>query len=90
MKERNLLAEVLANWDDPHSDPIRTDGLMERIREYLAQPEKKREVLNLAEISAAYLSEITPEYEQADADEYKWMVRGVRFAERHHGIGGEE
>jgi hypothetical protein len=34
-KERGLLRRALENWDASHCDPIRTDGLMEEIREYL-------------------------------------------------------
>ena len=34
-----LLKRVLENWDAEHSDPIRTDGVMEAIREYLATEE---------------------------------------------------
>ena len=86
-KARELLERAIEEWDS-NRDIYEFHKVIEEIRAYLAQPEVKP--LSLAEISAAYLAEIAPEYPQADADEYKWMVRGVRFAEKHHGIGGRE
>lgn len=90
-KARELLERTLKQlnpWHPGMGEQQFDYTLREEIRAYLAEPEVKREALSLAEISAAYLAEIAPEYPQADADEYKWMVRGVRFAEKHHQIHG--
>ena len=60
--------------------------IYEEIRAYLAQPEVKREVLSEDEIDAAQLK-----YEEQFGPESRHcFTYAVRFAEKHHGIGGGE
>ena len=57
-------------------------AIIEEIRNYLAEPEVKREPLSLTEIAR--------EYPYANEHEFWWFIRGIRFAEKHHSIGVEE
>lgn len=56
----------------------------QEIRAYLAEPEVKREALSEDEIDSLFTcDETSPEYEHGFRD-------GIWFAEKHHGIGGED
>jgi len=77
-----LLRQALETWAfwhpviDPEDEPLFRD-----IRAYLdAEPEVNLEALGIAEIAK--------EYPYAKEYEFWWFIRGVRFAEKYHGIGG--
>lgn len=59
---------------------VEFDGLMQEIRAYLAQPEVKREALS-DEYIKIHIWRRSEDYGLG-------FVAGVRFAEKHHGIGG--
>jgi len=79
-KARELLERVLAGMD--RYGDIYPETL-EEIRAYLAEPEVKREALSEDEVKN-YLCRI-PWMESLERVAFKY---GVRFAEKHHGIGG--
>ena len=80
-KSRELLERVLAGMD--RYGDIYPETL-EEIRAYLAEPEVKREALSEDEIDAAQLK-----YEEQFGPESRHcFTYAVRFAEKHHGIGG--
>ena len=58
-------------------------GLVEEIRAYLAQPEVKRERLSEKEIETEY-------WDSIEWTSLTTFLAGVRFAEKHHGIGGRD
>ena len=91
-KERELLARTLEELSSQDA-ALRQEfeGLLgawgpltiiEEIRNYLAEPEVNREPLSLTEIAR--------EYPYANEHEFWWFIRGIRFAEKHHSIGGEQ
>ena len=81
-KARELLERALEYWDD--EDSYITDNIIEEIRAYLAEPDVKREALSEDEIDAAQLK-----YEELFGPESRHcFTYAVRFAEKHHGIGG--
>ena len=79
-KARELLERVLAGMD--RYGDIYPETL-EEIRAYLAEPEVKREALSAGEISKGWWA--GPDFIDLGA-----FSLGVRFAEKHHGIGGRE
>ena len=77
-KARELLEKVVSNlyqYDDI------LYGTVQEIRAYLAQPEVKREALSEEDIRKGLPTKFT-------CAQYDAFVGGVRFAEKHHGIGG--
>ena len=75
-KARELLERVIAETDSSH---FYTSEIDKEIRAYLAQPEVKREVLSDEDIDRELIKN----------DYYsRSFTAGVRFAEKHHGIGG--
>jgi uncharacterized protein with von Willebrand factor type A (vWA) domain len=83
-KERELLRRALeaimaADFDDDNDfDKVYT--LLGEIRAYLAEPEVKREVLSDREMLHA----------MNHTHYFRSFEAGVRFAEKHHGIGGKD
>ena len=75
-KARELLEQIVAWWDD---DKEFIGDFVEEIRAYLAEPEVKplidEEIVQAYE-DASFIGTMTA------------FVAGVRFAEKHHGIGG--
>ena len=71
--------EILTDWSDIHPEDVNY-LLRERSRKHLAEPEVKREALSEEEIEKVWPSG----YDRAFED----FKDGVRFAEKHHGIGG--
>ena len=80
-KARELLERALENWDHPVTGNFKR--IFEEIRAYLAQPEVKREALSEEDIRKGLPTKFT-------CAQYDAFVLGVRFAEKHHGIGGGE
>ena len=75
-KEREFFQRIVDWYDD---DAENVAKFVEEIRAYLAQPEVKREVLSEEEIDRELIKN----------DYYsRSFTAGVRFAEKHHGIGG--
>ena len=56
--------------------------VIEEIRAYLAEPEVKREALTMRDVASQFVAPC----------EFDWHAfwDGIRFAEKHHGIGGRE
>jgi hypothetical protein len=84
-KERDLLARaglVIAQYriKDPEDPALRK--LSHQINAYFEEPEVNLEALGIAEIAK--------EYPYAKEYEFWWFIRGVLFAEKHRGIGGED
>lgn len=79
-KERELLERALESLDG--NWPRDIDELQKEIRAYLAQPEE-REALSDGEINKGWWA--GPDFIDLGA-----FSLGVRFAEKHHGIGGGE
>ena len=79
-KARELLERVLVGMD--RYGDIYPETL-EEIRAYLAEPEVKREALSG--------DAIEKEWSKDESIDLSWtaFIRGVRFAEKHHGIGEE-
>ena len=78
-RERELLERAIEEWDS-NRDLYEFHKVMEEIRAYLAEPEVKREALSVEEIDQELLKN----------DYYsRSFTAGVRFAEKHHGIGGD-
>lgn len=85
-KARELLERTLKQlnpWHPGMGEQQFDYTLREEIRAYLAEPEVKREILSEKEIETEYW------------DSIKWtswtsFLAGVRFAEKHYGIGGGE
>ena len=79
-----LLERVLETWKfwhpalDPESEPLFRD-----IREYLAD-ESEAEPMTEEEINNAYQTHFREKSYVAD------FLDGIRFAEKHHGIGGDD
>ena len=60
--------------------------MIQEIRAYLAEPEVKREALSEGSI----FNEWNVRLHQFEISNiYNAFLHGVRFAEKHHGIGGE-
>ena len=78
-KARELLERAIEEWDSDR-DLYEFHKVMEEIRAYLEQPEVKREAL-----SDEYLK---IHFWRRSEDYGLGFVAGVRFAEKHHGIGG--
>lgn len=75
-KARELLERVLAGMDRYGDINYKT---LEEIRAYLAEPEVKREALSDEYIKIHFWRR---------SEDYRFgFVNGVRFAEKHHGIG---
>lgn len=69
---------------DPNTLAMLGDTRLEEIRAYLAQQEVKREALSDDEVDSLFTcDETSPEYEHGFRD-------GIWFAEKHHGIGGDD
>ena len=79
-KARELLEQVIAEADSSHFYSSEID---KEIRAYLAEPEVKREALSAEVISTEYLR-LKEKHDVNILD----FLSGVRFAEKHHGIGG--
>ena len=80
-RARELLERALEALDFDRG--IDADDLMEEIRAYLAQSEVKREVLSKEE----FLKQWSVAFQYGHVDKATFIY-GVRFAEKHHGIGG--
>ena len=81
-KERELLKKI---WEDLDGDRDNYNSLCEEIEELLAQPEQEsptHEPLSDDEIRVGMGDE--PPISRSG------FVRGVRFAEKAHGIGGDD
>ena len=78
-KERELLERAIDEWDSDR-DLYEFHKVMEEIRVYLAEPEVKREALS-DEYLKIHIWRRSEDYGLG-------FVAGVRFAEKHHGIGG--
>lgn len=80
-KEREFFQRIVDWYDD---DAENVAKFVEEIRAYLAEPEVKRKVLSDEDIDRELIKN----------DYYSWcsgsFFAGVRFAEKHHGIGGED
>lgn len=84
MNERELLQRVVTAWEDDRFELIDAmEPVVDDIRRCLEKPKKKRERLSDAFIYEVGNRRVIAEFN----DEFH---AGVRFAERHHGIGGEE
>lgn len=84
-KARELRESVVEHWGI-QAYPHDWEKLVREITAYLAQPEVKREALTEDEIDAAQLK-----YEEQFGPESRHcFTYAVRFAEKHHGIGGGE
>ena len=82
-RARELLERVLAGMDRYGDINYKT---LEEIRAYLAEPEVKREALSEGSI----FNEWNVRLHQFEISNiYNAFLHGVRFAEKHHGIGGE-
>lgn len=79
-KARELLERVIAETDSSHFYSSEID---KEIRAYLAEPEVKRERLSDKEIETEY-------WDSIEWTSLTTFLAGVRFAEKHHGIGGRE
>lgn len=79
-KARELLERALENWDHPVTGNFKR--IFEDIRAYLAEPEVKREPLSDDEIDKEWQT-------LPDNVRFGSFETGIRFAEKHHGIGGE-
>lgn len=82
--ERALFALESAAYFD--RQPLNGKPLAEEIRAYLAEPEPKRKTLNDGEMGKGFIW-YGPRHEM---NQYEIFKLGARFAEKHHGIGGEE
>lgn len=84
-RARELLERALRDWDDCESilDTHTLSDAMDEIRSYLAESEVKREALSSLEIVGAYRENIWE-------GPFNHFKAGIRFAEKHHGIGGGE
>lgn len=81
--ERALFAlESTAYFD---KQPLDGKPLAEEIRAYLAEPEVKREALSEKEIFDEWQIRLN-RFESNNL--WTAFLNGVRFAEKHHGIGG--
>jgi len=82
-KARELLRMTLAMLDCQKNmtpELFEYEYLAEEIRAYLAEPEVKREALSDEYIKIHFWRR---------SEDYRFgFVNGVRFAEKHHGIGG--
>ena len=87
-KARELLERALIDWDS-YEEPYfeRLHFAFDEIRAYLAQPEVKLEALNEETIRWEY-EKTEKNLRTVALTEYGWFDAGVRFAEKHHGIGG--
>ena len=81
-RARELLRRILVHleWTD---EAGANEPLEEEIRAYLAEPEVKREVLSEDKIYEGFLDMNSIAFTNRGA-----FGCGVRFAEKHHGIGG--
>jgi len=78
-KARELLERALEQADYIYFVTCEADALAEEIRAYLAEPEVKREALSDEYIKIHFWRR---------SEDYRFgFVNGVRFAEKHHGIG---
>ena len=83
-KEGRYLLERIVNWWDDEKEFI--GDFVEEIRAYLAEPEKKREPMSEEKINAKMA-----EYFLENDIQFRFgFMEGVYFAEKHHGIGGED
>lgn len=78
-KARELLYRALSDMTI-YNDLGHSDGLMEEISAYLAQPEVKQKRLSGKEIEEEY-------WDHIEWTSWTSFLAGVRFAEKHHGIG---
>lgn len=76
-RARELLERAL---DYVHKRSLDEEILRDEIRAYLAQAEVKREALSMKEVASQFVAPC----------EFDWHAfwDGIRFAEKHHGIGG--
>ena len=81
-KARELLERVIAETDSSHFYSSEID---KEIRAYLAKPEVKREALSVDLIMSSFASRSYG----FQGDNWPCFSAGVRFAEKHHGIGEE-
>ena len=84
-KERELLERAMESLDGGFLYRLE---LKEEIRAYLAEPEVKRDALNEETIRWTY-EKTEKNLGIVTLTEYGWFDAGARFAEKHHGIGGE-
>lgn len=82
-KARELLERAIEALDFDRG--IDAYDLMEEIRTYLAEPEVKREALSEDKIYEGFLDMNSIAFTNRGA-----FGCGVRFAEKHHGIGGKD
>lgn len=76
-KARELLERAIEVLDFDRG--LDADDLMEEIRAYLAEPEVKRKALSDEYLKIHFWRR---------SEDYRFgFVNGVRFAEKHHGIG---
>ena len=80
-KERELLEQIVAWWDD---DKEFIGDFVEEIRAYLAEPDVKREQFSDDVVADSYFQV------QPILGEYLKFKAGFRIAEKMHGIGGGE
>lgn len=78
-KARELLSRCLRRFN---KSSYECSQLVEEIELYLEEPEKKQEPLSAEEVNN-YLSG----FDWMKSDERLVFKCGVRFAEKHHGIG---
>jgi hypothetical protein len=72
----NIERELLERWlDDTIFEPEELDSLMEETRELLAQPEQR-------------LTPLTPKLISLGNNCHESFVKGIKFAEKMHGITG--
>ena len=81
-KAHELLERALRDWDS-YEEPYfeRLTITFEEIRAYLAEPEQDEVVILTA-------SQIASAYTEQHLSKWTAFCAGVRFAEKHHGIGG--
>lgn len=80
-RARELLYRALSDMTI-YNDLGHSDGLMEEISAYLAEPEVKP-----LSASKAYLDGLAPEWRKRNTYTVSDVLWGIRFAEQHHGIG---
>lgn len=81
-KACELLEMAIEEWDSDR-DLYEFHKVMEEIRAYLAEPEQDEVVILTA-------SQIASAYTEQHLSKWTAFCAGVRFAEKHHGIGGGE
>ena len=85
-KARELLERTLKQlnpWHPGMGEQQFDYTLREEIRAYLAEPEVKREPLHLNDVVKAF-------FDSEACENMDNFIAGVLFAEKHHGIGGDD